>query len=178
MDRGSDHCEPRRLSPWRSVFFGALLLGALALTPFRTLKVDGQSMEPTLLHGETYLLDLFYWKQGGGIRRDDIVVVHHGSEKWVKRLIGIPGDELQITYAGRDWISRVDNLTLNPASRRQGPNILVRSLGPDEIFVIGDNLNRSADSTTQEAGAFRPEDVIGVVRTFTLRRDFPFRQHL
>jgi len=160
------------------VFFGTLLLGALALTPFRTLKVVGQSMEPTLRDGETYVLDLYYWKPGGGIRRDDIVVVNHGSEPWVKRLIGMPGDQLQITYAAREWITRVDNLTVNPSARREGRNVLIRQLGPDEIFVIGDNLNRSADSTTQEAGAFLVVDVVGVVRTFTLRRDFPFRQHL
>jgi hypothetical protein len=44
--------------------------------------------------------------------------------------------------------------------------------------VIGDNLNWSSDSTNQEAGAFKLEDIVGVVRTFTFRRDFPFRTHL
>jgi hypothetical protein len=46
-----------------------------------------------------------------------------------------------------------------------------------EIFVIGDNLNRSADSTNQEAGSFKLADVQGVVRTFGLSRDFRFREH-
>jgi signal peptidase I len=130
-------------------------------------------MEPTLPDGSTYLLDQFYWKLGG-IRRDDIVVVRHREEKWVKRLIGMPGDVLQLEYGRRGWIVRLDNLTVNPALRRDAPNVVVRSVGPDEIFVIGDNLNHSADSTNQEAGAFLLGDIIGVVRTFTFRREFPF----
>jgi signal peptidase I len=176
MDRAVD--RPRRgLSFLRTSFYAGLLIGALALTPFRPLKITGHSMEPTLRDGETYLLDQFYWKNGG-IRRDDIVVVNHGEEKWVKRLVGMPGDKLQLVYAGPDMISRVDNLTVQPSLAVEGFPVRIRQLEPDEIFVIGDNLGRSSDSTNQEAGAFKIGDVIGVVRTFTLRRNFPYRTHL
>ncbi|MBM3457487.1 MAG: signal peptidase I [Armatimonadetes bacterium] len=153
-----------------------LLLIALALTPFRPLKISGRSMEPTLRNGETYLLDHLYWRLGG-VRRGDIVVVRHEEDKWVKRLIGMPNDELQLLYSGRGWISRIDNLTVSPADRREHPAIRVRKVSADEIFVIGDNLNRSTDSTNQEAGSFRFEDIIGVVRRFNLQREFPFRTH-
>lgn len=177
MDRGND--RNRKLTALRVGLLVFLLLGVLALTPFRPLKVSGHSMQPTLQDGETYLLDQFYW-QKSGIRRGDIVVVRHNEEKWVKRLIGMPGDRLQITYRDflHSWITRVDNLTENPALERQGDNVAIRQVEPDEIFVIGDNLNWSADSTNQEAGAFKLENILGVVRTFTLRRDFPFRHHL
>jgi signal peptidase I len=177
MDRGNDRA--RKLTILRTLLLAAVLVGVLALTPFRPLKISGQSMQPTLKDGETYLLDHFYW-QKSGIRRSDIVVVRHNEEKWVKRLIGMPGDRLQITYRDvfRSWIMRVDNLSENPSLERTGPTIAIRMVGPDEIFVIGDNLNWSADSTNQEAGAFKLENIVGVVRTFTLRRDFPFRHHL
>lgn len=170
---------PRRqpLKLGRAFLYAALLLGALALTPFRPLKVAGSSMEPTMRDGETYVLDQFYWKQGG-VQRGDVVVVNKMGEKWVKRLIGMPGDELQIVRSSPDWIAKVDNLTVNPSLRQEGFNVEYRKLQEDEIFVIGDNLNRSTDSTTQEAGAFHLSEVSGVVRTFTLRREFPFRQHL
>lgn len=151
-----------------------LLLGALAVSPFRVLKVTGHSMEPTLRHGETLLLDTFYWKLGG-LRRNDIVVVRHGQEHWVKRLIGMPGDDLQIEQLPDGWITNLANLTVNSALRRDGGNLVLRKVQPGEIYVIGDNLNWSADSTNQEAGAFKMLHVIGVVRTFSLRRDFPFR---
>ncbi len=165
----------------RTGLLSVMLVGTLALTPFRTLKVAGRSMEPTLQNGETYLLDQSYWKRGG-LKRSDIVVVQHGDEKWVKRLVGMPGDRLALTYRPDGWITFVANLTVNPAlrNRQQEPNTHVRErvVGDGEIFVIGDNLNWSADSTNQEAGAFKLEHVLGVVRTFTLRRDFPFRKHL
>ena len=159
------------------LFYGLLLGGAIALTPFRPLKVAGKSMEPTMRDGETYVLDQFYWKSGG-VRRGDVVVVNKMGEKWVKRLIGMPGDRLQIVWATRGWIDRIDNLTINPALQVDGPNVEVRQVGGDEIFIIRDNLNRSTDSSTQEAGAFHMAEVIGVVRTFALRREFPFRRHL
>lgn len=161
----------------RGAILALLFLGVVALSPFRPLKVTGHSMEPTLLNGETYLLDQFYWKQGG-LRRNDIVVVNHGDERWVKRLIGMPGDLLQIERLGDGWITRVSNLTVNPSERTTEDIVEDRKVGPGEIFVIGDNLNKSFDSTVPEAGAFKLDDVIGVVRTFTLRRKFPFQKHL
>ena len=154
-----------------------LLLISLALTPFRPLKISGRSMEPTLRNGETYLLDHLYWRRGG-VRRGDIVVVRHDEDKWVKRLVGMPDDELQIFYGPRGWIFRIDNLTTHPGARRPDePTARIRKVGPNEIFVIGDNLNRSQDSTNQEVGAFLFEDIVGVVRSFRFSRDFEFRTH-
>lgn len=177
MDTTVDAPRRRLLSPGRTLLYSTLLIGALALTPFRPLKVAGRSMEPTMRDGETYVLDQFYWKQGG-VQRGDVVVVNKMGEKWVKRLIGMPGDQLQVVWDNPTWISRVDNLTVNPGLRQQGLNVELRQLKDDEIFVIGDNLNRSTDSTTQEAGAFHLSEVVGVVRTFSGRRNFPFRKHL
>ncbi len=149
-----------------------LVLIVLSLLPFRPLKVDGRSMEPTLKHGRTLILDHFYWK-AGGLRRGDIVVVNHGEERWVKRLVGKPGDKLQIQTYPDGWIIRVDNLTVTPDAEQVAPIVDERIMGPDEIFVVGDNLNRSTDSTSPEAGAFRLGDVVGIARDWNLSRDFP-----
>jgi len=161
----------------RGVLWGIALMAVLAVTPFRPLKVTGRSMEPTLQNNDTYLLDQFYWKQSG-LQRTDIVVVRHGEEYWVKRLIGMPGDRLQIARRPDGWITQVRNLTLNPELETVEDAPEERLVASGEIFVIGDNLNRSSDSTNQEAGAFKLSDVMGIVRTFTLRRNFPFREHL
>jgi signal peptidase I len=165
----------------RGLLLAVLFLAVLALTPLRLLKVSGRSMEPTFQDGETYLLDQFYWKLTR-LQRNDIVVVDHGDEKWVKRLIGMPGDHLQIHSLRDGWIANVSNLTVNPSLRQSPQNVRGRleeiRVKPGEIFVIGDNLNRSADSTHPEGGTFKLGDVIGIVRTFTFRRDFPFRRHL
>lgn len=157
----------------RYSLLGIALLIVLALTPFRPLKVSGESMSPTLRNGQTLLLDQVYWRPSG-LRRNDIVVVQHQGENWVKRLVGMPGDQLQILRDGR-WIIEIDNLTTSPDLKKDDEMHELRQVGPGEIYVIGDNLNHSQDSTTQEEGAFRLNDVIGIARTFTFSRKFKFR---
>jgi signal peptidase I len=176
MDRRNDERSVKALGKVRSVLLGVIFVIVLLLSPLRLVTVTGRSMQPTLRSGETYVLDQFYWR-AGGVRRNDIVVVQRGEEQWIKRLVGMPGDQLQITYREDGWITAIDNLTTHPEARRQDGREEVRSVGPGEIFIIGDNLNRSMDSTTQESGAFRLKDVVGVVRTFSFRREFPFQQH-
>jgi signal peptidase I len=167
------------LSKYRIAILGSLFVGAVVLSPLRPLKVTGHSMEPTLHDGEIYLLDQFYW-QPSGVRRNDIGVVKHAGETWVKRLAGMPGDQLEIVRRPDGWIVELHNLTVegrkDPAELPDG-FAQERTVGPNEIFIIGDNLNRSTDSTNQEAGAFRIDDIVGVVRSFSFSRRFQFRRH-
>jgi signal peptidase I len=158
-----------------------LLVLVLGASPFRPLKVIGQSMSPTLREDKTYILDTFYWKQfdlpvlgkvGGGLKRGDIVVVQKGSERWVKRLVGLPGDRLEIAEREDGWIFRVSNLTVNPDLRGQfGPGRVVE-VGKGEVFIVGDNTNYSSDSTKSEIGTFKIDDIQGIARSITLGRDF------
>lgn len=162
----------------RHYILGVLLVAVLLLTPLRIVRVTGNSMFPTLKDGSTYVLDLAYWRPRG-LRQGDVVVLDRGEERWVKRLIGLPGDRLQITVEQDAWISFVANLTVDPALRRTnaplGGELREETVAADEVFVIGDNLNHSADSTNRQGGIFKLTDVVGVVRTFGFRRDFPFR---
>lgn len=177
MDRRDHHPVIALLGKLRPWLLGVLFVGIVLLSPFRLVTVTGRSMEPTLRTGETYLLDQLYWRSSG-IRRNDIVVVRRGDEQWIKRLVGLPGDVLQITTREDGWITAVANLTANPTLRRGDGGEEVRTVGAGEIFLVGDNLNRSMDSTNQEAGAFQLQDIVGVVRTFRLKREFPYRRHL
>ncbi len=158
-----------------------LLVLVLGVSPFRPLKILGKSMSPTLTEDKTYILDTFYWKQfdlpvigtvGAGLKRGDIVVVKKGTEQWVKRLAGLPGDRLEIAEREDGWIFRVSNLTVNPDLRGQfGPGRIVE-VGKGEVFIVGDNVNYSSDSTKSEIGTFKIEDIQGIARTITLGRDF------
>ena len=83
--------------------------------PFR-VEVSGASMAPALLAGDWVLA-----ARAGTIRRGDVVVLVHPlrpRREMVKRVTGVPGDEL-------------------------APD---RRLGPDEWFVAGDNPGASTDS--------------------------------
>ena len=110
------------------------------------------------------------------------MVVRREGEKWVKRLFGMPGDRLLLATRRDGWIVWIRNITVSPqdAQREAPPGTMpvVREVQPGEIYVVGDNLNWSEDSTTQEVGAFKLDDILGVLRTFTLRRNFPIQKHL
>lgn len=149
-----------------------LLLLVLVISPFRIVRVYGKSMEPTLHDGETYVLDLFYYRVSD-LRQGDIVVVRHNGEQLVKRLFGLPGDRIQFVYSPFGWVYQITNITVHPELARP-PDALTRVITVPEghVYVVGDNLPQSEDS--RRFGAIPKADVIGVLRTFTLNRDFPF----
>ncbi len=161
----------------RYLILAVLLIGALALSPFRPLKVEGRSMEPTFKDGQTLLLDQLYWRTSG-LKRGDIVVLRKGEERWVKRLAGLPGDRMLVQTRLDGAVTEVDNLTVRPEAARTGQFLRERVLADDEIFVMGDNLNHSADSTQPGAGKFQIDDVLGVARSFTFGRDFALPRRL
>ena len=161
---------------------GVLLLLAVMAFPFRLVRVDGPSMEPTLHHGGLYLMDSAYFKLNG-LRRNDVVVIRRGSEVWVKRLIGMPGDTIYIEWAYAVTrtglvaeVVQIQNSTVQPVGEpARGMWGDTRKVGQDEIFVIGDNLNHSSDSTMGPALAFHLSDIRGVLRHPDLSRDWSYK---
>jgi len=107
-------------------------------------------MIPTLQPGERRVLNR--WSRHlGAYGRGDLVVIKDGRDgiMEVKRLIGLPGDTLQLregnVYVGGRLLAEP---YLAPGgytySRRMGEVPVV--LGPDDYFVMGDNRLVSQDS--------------------------------
>ena len=68
-----------------------LLIKKFVFTPIR---VNGESMYPTLHHKDLMILnEIGYYLNG--LERFDIVVVNINSEKIIKRVIGLPGDKVE-----------------------------------------------------------------------------------
>lgn len=163
---------------WRTIrpgFWVGLLAFTLAITPFRIVEVSGRSMSPTLSDGDRYLMDRFYYRNTG-LRRNDVVVLTKDGEELVKRVVGMPGDELEIVMGPESIIFEVVNRTTGQRSRwreRQGGLLFRRrvTVPPGHLFVLGDNWWASDDS--RSFGPVPMETVKGVLRTFTLKRDFP-----
>lgn len=147
----------------------ALLIRNFLFTPVR---VDGHSMENTLMDKEIVLA----WKPGylkGEINRRDIVICHYpdrGSTLFVKRLVGLPGDTIEIKsgilFVNGELIneSDIDMSTWYP------DNMAARTLGEDEYFVMGDNRGNSNDS--RAVGALPRSYILGHVT----RVLYPFDQ--
>lgn len=115
--------------------------------PIRSVYITGRSMEPTI-HDGTYMLRVLESQ----IDRGDIVVLvppkwyESKSERWVKRVIGLPGDTVELTREGHVLVN--GRVLFEPYLLEQHVQYdPVRvTLGPDEFWVMGDNRAYAADS--------------------------------
>jgi signal peptidase I len=120
----------------------------------RIFEVKGPAMEPGLEPGERILV-----VPGGEPRRLDVVVFYYPEgfagpkEPAVKRVIGLPGETVEI----EDGAVRVDGTV--PTYAPGDPARWV--VGDDELFVLGDHREMSADSRT--FGLIPMTEVLGVV---------------
>lgn len=143
---------------------------------FRLNIVDGHSMDVTLAHGEYLAVsDLFYEPAAG-----DIVIVHKiNADPYdapiVKRVIATEGQTVDIDFT--TWTLTVDGEIIDEPYRYLDDGPLLTSdwdfpitVGENEIFVMGDNRNNSADSRTAEIGLIDKRCVVGkaYVRIFPM----------
>jgi signal peptidase I len=103
---------------------------------FARFEVLEHSMTPTLDPGDYIIVD----RRIGGMRAGDLVVYAHpeSPDFWfVKRVIGVAGDDIAIA----------DGMLLRngePADARPASGDAAWSIGPGEVFVLGDNRLASA----------------------------------
>lgn len=112
----------------------------------RGFLVYGSCMEPNLKTGERVLAARFPYLFGGP-NRGDVVIFRYPkdpSKNYVKRVIGLPGDEVEI----RGGIILINGQQLNEPYKEYlahgdyGPTFV----HPDMLFVLGDNRDQSNDS--------------------------------
>lgn len=152
-----------------------LLIISLKNLIFVEYRVEGGSMQPTLEEGHQLSINkvnhlLF------DIKRFDIVVFKgpEGKDAYIKRVIGLPGDELQykndqLYINGKAIEEPYLKMLKNgiPFGRLTGDFTLQETTGKKTIpqgslFVIGDNRRVSRDS--RHFGLIEEGDVIGKVR--------------
>lgn len=122
----------------------ALIIAAKILFP--TSHVDGQSMEPSLHHGNIVLgVCTFIHKD---IELDDIVAFKNdktNGKYYVKRIVGVPGDTLS---AENGKLVRNGTVVEDSFDLMEEPGCLEEgvTLKDNEYFALGDNRNHSHDS--------------------------------
>lgn len=144
-----------------------VLMMAFVLVYFIGMRtsVVGQSMSETLENGDQILVNRFMYKVIGPKANDVIVFLPNGNEKshyYVKRVIGVPGDTVQIKDGriyvnGTEFTEKVDVALIEDA----GLAADAVTLGDDEYFVLGDNRNNSEDSRYANIGNIKREYIIG-----------------
>lgn len=153
---------------------GLYLLIVLLITWFiitfvgvRTV-VDGDSMLPTLTHGDNLIVDKLTYRFKDPQRFDIIVFPpfqYQEDTYYIKRIIGLPGETVQIDENGKIYINgevlseSYGREIIEPDKRWIAEEPVV--LGEDEYFVMGDNRNNSSDSRNPIVGNIHRDDIIG-----------------
>jgi len=123
---------------------------ALAIRTFLfvPIRVDGESMQNTLRDGEVVLATKPEYLRGN-FTRGDVVICHYpdrGKTLFVKRLIALPGDTLEmrdgLVYVNGGLVDETQIDMGTESHTSFGPVVL----GEDEYFVMGDNRGVSNDS--------------------------------
>ncbi len=128
----------------QTILIAALLFVAVNLVTAR-IRVEGNSMEPSLHDGEFVVVNrLAYLRHGP--ERGDIIVFRFPLDpqrRFIKRVIGLPGDTVQV-HNGSVYVNGIvlDEPYINAPPRYAGE----WTIGEGELFVLGDNRNNSSDS--------------------------------
>lgn len=121
----------------------AVIMYVLIDSVIARVRVENISMLPTLRPGEFLLVNKLAYKIDR-MSRGDIIIFHYDAkEDYIKRLIGLPGDTVEV----QDGKVKVNQLELDEPYISAPPSYNgVWSVPAGSIFVLGDNRNSSSDS--------------------------------
>ena len=115
---------------------------------YQPVRVEGTSMMPRLENHDRLFINKFVY-HFEAIDHDDVVVFHYPldpSKSYIKRVIGLPGDRIEITH-GQVWLNgrKLRELYV-PARYRDSDSMAAMIVPKDCYFVMGDHRSISSDS--------------------------------
>ena len=139
----------RELRSWTRDLAVALGLAlVIIIFLYQPVKVEGTSMAPLLSDQERIFINKFVYRFEP-IERGDVVVFWYPldrSKSFIKRVIGLPGDTIEIR-AGHLYLNNKElQEPYVPASYLDGSSYAARKIPSDEYFVMGDHRDSSNDS--------------------------------
>lgn len=153
-----------------AIIIAIVVIVVIRMFLFVSFSVDGLSMDPTLEDGDRVVVNKFIYDISD-VERDDVIVFNSNEESaYVKRVIGVPGDTvemvdrtvyvngepLQEDYVVRQGESYMDNFTLSELG------VEGDVIPEGQYLVLGDNRPVSRDS--RDFGLITEDSIIGEIQ--------------
>lgn len=158
---------------FRSTVYTLIVVAAVAILvatlwlPF--LRIYGTSMTPTLKDGE-----LICCMKTSNFKTGDIIAFYYNNKILVKRVIGLPGDWIDIKKDGTVYVNDIplDEPYLLKKSFGECDLELPYQVPESRVFVMGDHRETSIDSRSTTVGCVSQEQIVGkiLVRLWPLNR--------
>ncbi len=144
-----------------SMVLAVVIALSLRFFVFEFIRVEGQSMEPTLINNEyVFMQKVSYYfvdPQYGDIV---ICTFPNRTETFVKRIVGVEGDVIRITN-GTLYINGEANYEHYDKAQGIDHDMAEITVAQDSVFVMGDNRNHSMDSSNSSVGVLDEDMVLG-----------------
>lgn len=156
----------------------SLIIVAIILTFIKPIIIKQESMQNTFFANDYVFVSKQAYTLFGDMERGDVIVFKsdliaaNGSSKFlIKRIIGLPGDTLEI----------IDGFVYLNGEKQDEPYVKEPGLSGEMaeikipggcLFVMGDNRAVSQDSRSEAVGFVSQDDVMGKV----VLRVFPFNK--
>lgn len=139
------------LQVWiRDIFISVAIAAIVIVFVYQPVKVEGTSMMPWLEDQERIFVNKFVYAVDD-IQRGDVVVFRFPldpSKSYIKRVLGLPGDRVQVTRGQVFVNGEAVEEPYVPAAYRDRSSHPALELPADHFYVLGDHRNTSNDSRT------------------------------
>lgn len=152
-----------------AVFIISFLFNAFIV---QLAKVNGESMMPNFEPSQLLVVSKISSKDN--YKRGDVIIFKYNGKKLIKRLVGLPGEKVQIIdndiYINDSKIEDYVDIKMTEIENNKltGEGITLKE---GEYIFLGDNRNNSIDS--RRFGVVKKKDVIGKV----ILRFIPFTKY-
>ena len=154
----------------KAIVIAVVIAAVVRIFMFSAIMVDGISVMPTLEDGDKMIANKISYVIGEPKRFDIIVFNANPEEKYIKRVIGLPGDTVEyrddVLYINGEPQEEpyLEQLKATTEGTLTGDFTLEEMTGEQTIpeghlFVMGDNRRNSTDS--RHIGLIPYEEVIG-----------------
>ena len=135
----------------------AVLIATLVLP---VLQIEGTSMEPTLVNGDIVLLN-----KTTKFDRSDLCGFSWNNKLLIKRVIGIPGDWIEIDVDGTVYLNgeKLDEPYAAQLSVGECDIEFPYQVPQEQYFVLGDMRENSIDSRNTLIGCVAKDQIVGKV---------------